>query len=119
MGHLKITVMKTFSLVCLYFIVCLITSCAKSPGDTKESNVTANKAFVPVSLFGSAGNWGGSVCSWGFVMVRQDSSIAYHSIALPANTTLTTTPVLVNILFHDTVQLSSCWREIVIDSIKF
>ncbi|MEO6252920.1 MAG: hypothetical protein ABIO79_06430 [Ferruginibacter sp.] len=106
-------------LLYLYFILCLFTSCAKSYDVPVSNNTLPNKVFVPVVIFGGPGAWGGGVCSWGFIMVRQDSSVTYHSIALPANTTIPNTPTLVNIFFHDTTQISSCWQEIVVDSVKF
>lgn len=107
------------SLFCLCFIIYLIASCNKSPYNIKESNATPTKVFVPVIIFGSPGNWGGGICAWGFIMIRQDSSITYHSIALPANITIPNIPTLVNIQFHDTTQISNCWHEIVVDSLKF
>lgn len=111
--------MKKHLLLYLFLGICIITSCTKTQSDVTENNVAQNNVFVPVTLFGSPGNWGGSVCSWGFVMVRKDTtSIVYHSVALPANSNITNTPVSVSILFHDTIQISSCWREIVVDSIK-
>jgi hypothetical protein len=103
----------------LCFILCLASSCAKTPENINATNGLSNRVFVPVSLFGSVGNWGGGVCSWGFIMIRQDSTVTYHSRALPANVTIPNTPILVSIQFHDTVQISNCWHEIVVDSIKF
>ena len=80
-----------------------------------------NNVFYPVTIFGSPGPWGGSVCSWGYVMIREDSnSIVYHSIAIPPNTTIPNIPTPVKIQFHDTTGMStSCGRNIVVDSIKF
>jgi hypothetical protein len=104
----------------LFFILFLVAACGKSPDSIQKINAAIpDTVFVPVALFGGPGNWGGGVCSWGYIMVRQDSSITYHSRAVPANVTVPNIPTLVGIQFHDTVQISSCWHEIVVDSIKF
>jgi len=106
-------------LLYLYFILCLFASCAKSKDVPGSNPVTPKKVFVPVVIFGAPGGWGGAVCSWGFIMIRQDSSVTYQSNALPPNTTIPNTPTLVNILFHDTALVNGCYYDIVIDSIKF
>jgi hypothetical protein len=75
--------------------------------------------FVPVQLIGVKGGWGGALCNFDFILIRLDTSLIYHSIAVPHDAHIYT-PVNVNIQFHDTVTLfPGCWQhEIVIDSIK-
>jgi hypothetical protein len=113
--------MKKHFLLCIFVSMYFIVSCSKSKCNViEEINTAPNKVFVPVQLIGSSGNWGGAMCAFGYIMFRQDSSITYHSIAMPANANIITTPVIVNIQFHDTIRLfPGCWEhEIVIDSIK-
>ncbi len=112
-------IMNKYLLCSLFFIMCLFVSCTKSSSNVIMNNTAPGKIFTQVTLFGGPGNWGGGICSWGFIMIRQDTSITYHSVTIPTNVNINNTPVLVNILFHDTVQISSCWHEIVVDSIKF
>jgi hypothetical protein len=107
------------ALIYFLLIILLFAACDKYPENNIAINVKLPREFIPVAIFGGAGNWGGGICSWGFIMVRQDSTITYHSVALPANTTIPNIPTLVNIQFHDTVQISNCWHEIVVDSVKF
>lgn len=110
--------------ISLYFLLFLIISCNKSPEEKQAIPTipaTPPKAFVPVYLFGSPGGWGGGLCSWGWIMVREDSnSIVYHATHLPAGVTLPSNPVSVKIQYHDTANImSSCWDDIVVDSLKF
>lgn len=119
----KITVAKA-TLYNLCFMLVLAISCNKSPEEIKDTlpvPVPAPKAFVPVTLFGAPGNWGGGVCSWGWVMVREDSiNITYHATRLPGGrTSLPANPISVKLQFHDTVNFTYCYDEIIVDSIKF
>jgi hypothetical protein len=107
----------------LCFLVFFIISCNKSPEEINSPAFppTPPKAFVPVYLFGSPGNWGGGVCSWGWVMVREDTTgITYHATQLPGGiTTLPANPISAKIQFHDTTNATFCYDDIVVDSIKF
>lgn len=112
--------MKTF-LFCLGLIVCLIGSCTKSPDNIQQTNVTPSKVFVPVTLIGGPGYWGGGVCSYGYTIIREDSSsLVYQTMVLPAYANITYTPVSVKIQYHDTIwAINTCRPKIVVDSIKF
>ncbi len=105
------------------FLLFLIISCNKSPEEIQSTPTipaTPAKPFTKVYLFGGPGAWGGSTCSFGWVMIREDSnSIVYHSNYLPAGVSITNNPVWVNIKFHDTANITTCWDEIVVDSLKF
>ena len=108
----------------LCFLLFLVTSCNKSPEEinaTPTIPATTPKTFIPVYLFGAPGGWGGGLCSWGWIMVREDSnSIVYHATHLPAGVTITTNPVSVKIQYHDTANImTGCWDDIVVDSLKF
>jgi hypothetical protein len=108
----------------LCFLLLLIISCNKAPEEIKETPTTPAapvKQFTKVYLFGASWAWGGGICSWGWIMVREDSSnIVYHATHLPASVTITTNPVWVNIQYHDTANfMSGCWDDIVVDSLKF
>ncbi len=112
--------MKT-SLIYVLFVLFFIASCAKSAENNIPIELESPKEFYPVTILGGPGNWGGGVCSWGFIMIREDSnSIVYHSITVPAYFTVPNIPTPVKIQFHDTSgPISSCWRSIVVDSIKY
>jgi hypothetical protein len=111
--------MKKSLLHYLCFILCIIVSCSKSPGNVTETSTPPSKVFIPVVLIDFRVP-GGAVCSHGIIMLRQDTAITYHSLKLPANVNITYSPVLVNIQFHDTIPLFGCFpHEIVIDSLKF
>ena len=112
--------MKT-SLIYSLFVLFFIASCAKSSENNIAVKLESPKVFYPVTLFGSPGNWGGGICAWGYVMIREDSnSIVYHSITIPSNPPVPNIPTSVKIQFHDTTApISNCWRSIVVDSIKF
>ena len=107
----------------LCLLVLLVTSCNKSPREIKGAStipVVPVKSFTKVYLLGRPGVWGGGVCSFDWVMIREDSSsIVYHSNRLPAYANITNTPVWVNITFHDTTNFTHCWDDIVVDSLKF
>lgn len=113
--------MKT-SLIYVLFVLFFIASCAKSSENNIPVKLESPKVFYPVTILGGPGNWGGGVCSWGFIMIREDSnSIVYHSITIPAvNPPIPNIPTSIKIQFHDTVApVSNCWRSIVVDSIKY
>ena len=115
--------MKTI-LLNLCFLLFIITSCNKSPQQVTQAStdtIVQPKPFVPVYLFGAPHAWGGAICSWGWIMVREDSnSIVYHATHLPAGVTITSNPVSVKIQYHDTANImSGCWDDIVVDSLKF
>lgn len=111
---MKLNVMKKYLLCCLLFIICLIVSCSKG-----SNNITENNVFVPVQIHLMYG--GSSVCSYGYFVIRQDTSgITYHSNKLPASPNLPPSG-LINIQFHDTIipHSAGCWpHEIVIDSMR-
>ena len=109
----------------LCFALVLIISCNKSPEEIQATSpipTTVPKIFVPVTIFGAQWAWGGGVCSWGWIMVREDSSsIVYHATHLPGGrTTLPNNPGSVKIQYHDTANImGGCWDDIVVDSLKF
>jgi hypothetical protein len=111
------------TLFCLCFLLLSITSCNKDPEQLQVKPVIPEvpvKAFTKVYLFGGRGAWGGGLCSFDWVMIREDSnSIVYHTHSLPAGVTITTNPVWVNIKFHDTTNFTHCWDDIIVDSLKF
>lgn len=114
--------MKTL-LLNLCFLLFLIISCNKAPEEIQANPtnpLTPANAFTKVYLFGGPGNWGGSVCGFGWVMIREDSSsIVYHSMNLPVTLPLPSNPVWANIKYHDTINFTYCYDEIIVDSLKF
>jgi hypothetical protein len=109
----------------LCFLLFFINSCNKSPEEIKSTPAipaTPPKTFVPVYLFGAPWAWGGGICSWGWIMVREDTTgITYHATHLPGGiTTLPSNPISVKIQYHDTANImGGCWDDIVVDSVKF
>lgn len=111
------------SLFYLCFLIFLISACNKSPEEiqaTPTPPAVPVKSFTKVYLFGGPYAWGGGLCSFDWVMIREDSnSIVYHAHSLPAGVHITTNPVWVNILFHDTTNFTHCYDDIIVDSLKF
>jgi hypothetical protein len=104
-----------------FLLLCLTFSCTKSSENIPPKIETPGKVFVPVTLFGAPWGWGGAVCSFGYIMIREDSNtIVYQSMVLPPYAPLPTIPVSVNIQYHDTVWATpGCYRKIVVDSIRY